>query len=184
MQKMFDDMMVAGRAKEMLTSTQLTLGELILKLEVVNQDLPIVFDEAGFKPTGLESWRGSYRELAIQYKDGGGSCYDQPKDSCEKDEFGDHGYNCPCGGSKGYETTLPKKPKVKDFLKILKMSSGKYFVGYKGGDFTMGKPTPIWVANYGTSSGFKSDEKNNKYSQVVVDIKELKAKVVIKTEAM
>lgn len=185
LQKILDNAIEAGRAKEMLTSPQLTLGEMVLKLEAVDGELPIVFDKRGYKPTGLGSWRGSYRELAIPYEGGGESCYEQPKPDCKRDEFfGDHAYDCPCGRTNKHSTTLPKNPKAKDLLAVLKLANGKYFQGYRGGDFTMGKTTPIWVANYGTSAGFKSDEKNGKYSQGVVDVVQEKNKVVIKTEAL
>jgi hypothetical protein len=33
------------------------------------------------------------------------------------------------------------------FIDFLKQTKGKTFEGYKGGEFTMGKDTPIWVAN-------------------------------------
>ena len=177
------NIMKAKRADDMLNSEQLNLGELILKLEAVtNKELPIVFDYKKYKPTGLDSWRGSYCELSIQY-DGGGTCYEQPKDTCKMDEmFGYHAYDCPCGGSKGYSTSLPESPKVKDLLEKCRLILGKYVVGYKGGDFTMGKTTPVWVANYGESAGFR---KNKNYdSTAVVDILETKKAVVIVTKLM
>lgn len=182
---MLDNAVAAQRAERMLTSSQLTLGELILKLEAVsNQSLPVVFDGNKYKPTGLSSWRGSYAELAITYEVGGGSnCYEQPKPTCQRDEFGDHHYKCECGGSNGHNTSLPKQPTVADLLAVLKLAQGKYFVGYKGGDFTMGKTTPVWVANYGSSNGFKTGEKGYE-SQAVVDIMEQPKKVVINTSAM
>jgi len=183
LQKVLDNAVEAGRAKEMLNSEQLTLGELILKLEAVgNKDLPIVFDEKKYKPTGLDSWRGSYRELAVQFE-GGGTCYEQPDDSCERDEFGDHKYDCKCGGTKDYSTALPEKPTIQNFLDVLNLVKGKYFVGYKGGDFTMGKMTPIWVANYGSSSGFEYED-DDLYSTAIVDVKETKTKCVLITKGM
>ena len=42
-------------------------------------------------------------------------------------------------------------PTVEEFLKKLNSAIGQTFTGYKGGDFTMGKNTPVWVANYGNS---------------------------------
>lgn len=39
--------------------------------------------------------------------------------------------------------------KVRAFLKMLKAAVGKTYTGYKGGDFTMSKDTPVWVSNYG-----------------------------------
>ena len=43
-------------------------------------------------------------------------------------------------------------PDVQWFLKELKSALGKTFEGYKGGDFVMGKTTPLWVSNYGESN--------------------------------
>ena len=42
-------------------------------------------------------------------------------------------------------------PIVADFLKQLRDAIGATYQGYKGGEFTMGKNTPVWVANYGNS---------------------------------
>ncbi len=42
-------------------------------------------------------------------------------------------------------------PKLSDFIKMLKDAVGKEFTGYKGGEFTMTRHTPVWVANYGNS---------------------------------
>lgn len=176
LQTILDNAVVAKRAEEMLTSPQMTLGELILKLEGTDGGLPIVFDDGEYKPTGLGSWRGSYKELAIRYEDGGSPCYDQPGPDCERDEFGDHAYRCKCGGTKEYDTSLPDNPTVGALLKMLRLVQGKYIIGYKGGDFTMGKTTPVWVANYGTSSGFKGG------SQGVVDVKEQDDVVAIITK--
>lgn len=181
MQTIISNAVEARRAKRMLTSDQLTIGELILKLEAVDQGFPVTFDHPKYKPTALDSWRGSYSELAIQYE-GGGACYEQPRPDCKKDEFGYHEYNCPCGGCKKYSTSLPDKPKVSDLLSVLKIIVGKHVVGYKGGDFTMGKTTPVWVANYGEAGGFKLDEKNEKYSQGVVDVIQEAKKVVLVTK--
>jgi hypothetical protein len=38
------------------------------------------------------------------------------------------------------------------FLEMLKDADGKTFEGYKGGDYTMSRQTPVWVSNYGTSN--------------------------------
>ena len=38
---------------------------------------------------------------------------------------------------------------VKDALKICQAAMGEVFEGYKGGDYQMGRNTPIWIANYG-----------------------------------
>lgn len=121
LQKLVDNSVIANRAEEMKTSEQLTLGELIMKLETVSpvyedydkkqQDKDVAFEFEYLKPTGLSSWRGSYRELAIEFD-----------------------------GDKEYT--------VKSFIKELKEAIGKTYQGYKGGDYVMGKTTPLWVANY------------------------------------
>lgn len=184
LQKVIDNAIEAQRAEEMKNSIQLTLGELVLKLEAVsNKKLPVFFDTKRYRPTGLGSWRGSYRELSIQYKDGGCECYEQPKPTCQRDEFGYHHFKCECGGSNTHDTTLPKTPTVNDLLRILKLAQGKYFIGYKGGDFTMGKTTPLWVANYGESGGFDYEDESL-YNTAVVDVTEGKKKVVINTKGM
>jgi hypothetical protein len=38
---------------------------------------------------------------------------------------------------------------VGELLAELEDAVGKVFEGYKGGDFRMGRETPLWVANYG-----------------------------------
>lgn len=122
---MINNELAVRREEEMKTSPQLTLGELILKLEPIvaaqkakkeNDEATVRFDFAYFHPTVLSSWRGSYRELALEFSDEG------------------------------------EAPKVSEFLKKLKEAVGKTYEGYKGGDFVMGKTTPLWVANYGDSN--------------------------------
>jgi hypothetical protein len=137
------------RDEKMKTSTQTTLGELILVVELVVKDMnkPIVFDfDQNMKPYGVSCWRGSYTELAVNY---------DPK------------------GVKN----------VKEFLKILKDAIGKEFQGYKGGDFMMGKTTPVWVAtDYGDIS--IADYKGNKEHLTVgvIGISDTESKVIINTK--
>lgn len=38
---------------------------------------------------------------------------------------------------------------VSRLLKILNEAVGHIYMGYKGGEYTMTKKTPVWVANYG-----------------------------------
>ena len=40
--------------------------------------------------------------------------------------------------------------KVSEMLNMCQECMGEVFEGYKGGDFQMGRNTPIWVANYGS----------------------------------
>ena len=147
LQEFLDNSIVAMRDKAMKTSKQLSLGELILKLEAVkNKNLLVYYDDKKFAPTNsFLSWRGSYRELAMDY-----------------------------------EKTASYT--VKDILEAAKETIGKTLGGYKGGDYLMGKNTPIWVANWGESSGFKHTR--TKYSQAVVDVQKLKTSVIIVTEPM
>lgn len=122
MQTYIQNAVKAGRQNTLSKSDQLTLGELILKLEPIVEKQKERKDEAEVKydfeylfPTSIDSWRGSYDELALNFEIEG---------------------NC---------------MKVTDFLKMLKEALGKEFTGYKGGEFYMNKNTPVWVANYGNS---------------------------------
>lgn len=130
LQEYLDNFTTAAREERMKTSSQLTLGELILKLEPIvkaqkrkkEEDLAIVkFDFADTFPTHLHSWRGSYAELAIGW---GGGTY----------------------GSEENPMTVVK------FYEMLKSAIGKEFTGWKGGEFTMDKNTPLWVSDDGMGS--------------------------------
>lgn len=71
---------------------------------------------------------------------------------------------------------------VSDWIEKAKECLGKTFTGYKGGDFTMGKNTILWVSQYASCGGFKQT-KDLPY-QAVVGIEETESVVVILTEAM
>ena len=111
----------ASRANTLANSDQLTLGELILKLEPIvknqkeGEEATVRYDFEYLFPTSINNWRDSYDELALNFE------------------------------------TQGEEMKVSDFLKMLKDCIGKEFTGYKGGEFTMHKGTPIWVANYSHS---------------------------------
>ncbi len=45
------------------------------------------------------------------------------------------------------------EPTVATVLKWCLEAVGKEFEGYKGGEFTMSRSTPLWVANYGKTGG-------------------------------
>lgn len=174
-QNVLTNTMKAKRAEEMKTSIQLTLGELILKLEAIGKNLPIYFDNKKYRPTGIESWRGSYCELSINYE-GGGNINSTEIEKVHKFKSGDH------TEYKSIDTALPKNVKVKDLLSMLKISIGKTMTGYKGGDFLIGKTTPVWVSRYGQSSGYK---KNKNYdSQAIVDVEVKEKKAILKTKMM
>lgn len=131
------------RAEAMKTSPQLILGELILKLETFNVDMAVVFDVNNYHPTSIDSWRGSYCELALGYGD------------------------------------AEKAPMLSVFLCLLKGTVGQVLTGYKGGDYLMGKITPVWVANYSECGGFRKGGET-----AVVDVIVKAGNVVIKTKAL
>jgi hypothetical protein len=111
-----------SRLETLANSDQLTLGEVISKCEAIakrkyklhdGSEPGVRFDLEYLKPTGIDSWRGSYDELAL--------------------EFGTEG----------------REPPLSEFIEMLKEADGKTYTGYKGGDYTMSRHTPVWVANYG-----------------------------------
>jgi hypothetical protein len=129
LQEFISNSMKARRAGVLAQSDQLTLGEMILKLEpIVSRQKEIIkkykaeamvrFDFEYLFPTAIDSWRGSYAELALNFCDGEGN---------------------------------DKQMTVSEFLRMLKETIGKTLTGYKGGDFLMTKHTPVWVANYSRS---------------------------------
>jgi len=144
LQTILHNAVAAARAEEMKTSPQLTLGEMMLKLEAVqSKGLPVVFDIQDYHPIGIGSWRGSYNELALEYESGG--------------------------------ATLT----ARGVIALLRGVVGRTLEGYKGGNYLMGKTTPIWVANYGDSMGFREEEPT-----AVVDILETEDEVIIETKAL
>lgn len=123
LQTFLDNAVTAARQKTLASSDQLTLGEMILKLEPIiakqkevierhEHEATVVFDFEYLYPIGIDSWRGSYAELALSFDSDGGEM------------------------------------SITAFMKMLKECIGKTFTGYKGWDFVMSKHTPIWVANY------------------------------------
>jgi len=139
------DNAIASRRKESFdNSDQLSLGELILKIEPIinkgeNLEEPptVVYDFTNQFPTHIDSWRGVYAELALNH-----TTYDS-----------------------GGDTPM----NIVDFLEMLKQSIGKEFTGYKGGEFTMSEDTPIWVANYGDAgSTAVIDVVDNDYEIIII----------------
>ena len=47
---------------------------------------------------------------------------------------------------------------LSEFLEMLKGAIGKIYEGYKGGSYVMRSDTPLWVANYGMTQGFRRNE--------------------------
>jgi hypothetical protein len=59
---------------------------------------------------------------------------------------------------RGYYSDLAFEPSsefttVAEFLGECKQALDSTFEGYKGGDFRMGADTPLWISEYGVSSG-------------------------------
>ena len=134
------------RNRRFNASPQLALGELISKLETVDKNLPVYFDDENYipdVPAGIDTWRGSYDELAIGY---------------EK------------------TSKFIKIPKVKDLLSALDSVIGSELPGWKGGSYLMSKNTPVWVATQGKRFGFSSSEKERYFQAVVdIIVKDNKA---------
>ena len=114
-------------------SEQLTLGEIIDKLKPLiskqesiskkyDHEATVVFDFEYAFPINFGSWRGSYSELSLSF------------------------------GFVGYKFESDEKSMgLSEFLKKCEETVGKTFEGWKGGDFTMDRDTPVWVANQGNS---------------------------------
>ena len=47
--------------------------------------------------------------------------------------------------------SMTEAPTVFDLIAKMQAAVGKKFEGYKGGEFRMGRQTPVWVSNYGES---------------------------------
>lgn len=113
----------AGRKKTFDNSNQLTLWEMILKLELIynnltdenKKDYEICFDFEYLFPTYFSSWRWSYNELALNFD------------------------------------IEWQKHKLKDFIEVCKSTVWKEFIWYKWWEFVMTKNTPVWVARYWNS---------------------------------
>ncbi len=143
LQTYLDNAMAARRAESMAQSDQLTLGEIISKCEAIadldykcsdDEGPTVTFDFEYIRPTGIDSWRGIYAELAL-----------------------------------GFSSKCDEMP-LSIFIELLKDAEGKTFTGYKGGDFTMSRHTPVWVANYGNSG-----------NTAVIDIVDARWQVIIIT---
>lgn len=156
MQIWIDRMIETAREKRMQDSPQITLGEMIRRLEAIpptyesggaQHPKRVWFDFGRTYPVELQSWRGSYAELALTFDYDGriSRRYSEPWAS-------------------------PEYPTAEQVLAMLRNAVGNTFTGYKGGDFTMDESTPIWVANYGDSG-----------NTGVVGVRDLKWEIVIDT---
>lgn len=129
MQDYIQGLVKKQRDKSFSNSPQLSLGELIAEIEKCGvlkdngEDKEVCYDFGTAIPTKLDSYRGSYDELALGYKLTG---YDNDAE---------------------HLTEI----KAKDLLNHLKEAIGKEYTGWKGGNYTMSKDTPVWVANSGNA---------------------------------
>ena len=125
MQDYIANLVQQARDKSFANSPQLSLGEVIAEIEECGtqqdngQDKEICYDFGTAVPTDLESYRGSYNELALGYK------------------------------LTGYDNDAESAASAKDLLQHLKKAIGKQYTGWKGGQYTMSEDTPVWVANPG-----------------------------------
>ena len=114
LQRIMTNEVAAMRFEKMKTSQQLMLGELIILLDhVKDEKAHIRLDFDGQCPRYLDSWRGSYCEIAINYD------------------------------------SVDPVISVAEFVGKCKDAVGDEMEGYKGGEFIMGRNTPVWVSNYG-----------------------------------
>ena len=107
---------------------QLSLGDLIALLEATEQkDIggnfkTVWLDVPDMMPSSIASYRGSYDELAIGFTE------------------------------LRFDGEANKFARVDNFIKTLKGAIGETFEGYKGGSNRMSSTTPLWVAQWGSSS--------------------------------
>lgn len=126
------------------TRPQMTLGQLIDRLEALpDKEMRVIFDFPNAWPGRLDSYRGSYAELALE-----------PDDYRET----------PHSGKREF-------PTVETLLSALREAVGKTYQGYKGGDFTMKRETPIWVSYWGSTS-----------ETAIVDVLPKEYQVILMTE--
>lgn len=147
LQQQFDIIVKAKRKESFDKSDQLSLGEMILKLEPIVEkqkqriaenktEATVQYDFEYLYPTSINSWRGSYAELALNFV-------------TDENEY--------------------KPMTVTEFLALLRGCVGKEFTGYKGGEFIMTKNTPVWVANFGNSGNTAViDIIDNNYSVIII----------------
>lgn len=80
LQKWVDNAIKTAREDRMKRSDQLTLGIMIQKLEPIvekqkerKDEATVFYDFGNLFPTEIDSWRGSYAELALNYTESGES---------------------------------------------------------------------------------------------------------------
>jgi hypothetical protein len=130
LKNILDNAVNAQRQEALKTSPQLTVGEIILLLKPIvekykekpEEDQPeVYYDFEYLYPTELDSWRGIYAELALNFT------------------------------ARKFPNNKQEPLTVSEFLSLMEGSIGTEYGGYKGGTFRMSKHTPVWVANYGNA---------------------------------
>jgi len=125
----------------------MTLGELLEELkkaasEVDPKKTNVYFDFGWTFPSvehGLDSWRGKYDEVAIEW-----TCTDIEPDA--------------------------RPPTLEQLINAVSNAIGATMTGYKGGEFTMTKHTPVWVDRWGDGA-----------ETALVGVKNLRWKIVLET---
>jgi len=120
-----EELLAERRNAVLDNSPQLLLGQIIEKLEAIEDRQYLVYYDFEFAfPTILDSWRGSYCELALGFD-----------------------FN-------GYGGSLRKDPAAKnadELIEHLRSGIGETYTGWKGGEFKMNENTPVWVSNPGNN---------------------------------
>lgn len=73
-QDYLDGIIKSNRRQRISESDQLTIGEIISKVKAISDkegELHVQYDFADLYPTDIDSWRGSYDELALNHSSGG-----------------------------------------------------------------------------------------------------------------
>lgn len=123
LQTYLDNAVKAQRADTLAVSDQLTLGEIISKCEAI-------------AAKGHKLSDGSEPDVTFDFE------YMRPSEiDSWRGIYAELALSFEYKGSKS----------LSEFIVMLKEAVGKTYTGYKGGDFTMSRHTPVWVANYGNS---------------------------------
>ena len=74
LQQLIDQKIKQARQERLLQNDQLTLGQIIQKIEgLADKTATIQYDFEYYFPKSIDSWRGSYDELALDIHSGGGN---------------------------------------------------------------------------------------------------------------
>ena len=129
-QTMVTNAVTAARVEELKKLPVLTLGELIAKLEEIERKDPSRLEKYG---------EGNYPHVQFDF------CGMEPTTL-------DSWRGVYAELALGYaESAYPKECSLSELLAELRSGVGKTFQGWKGGDLTMGRGTPVCVANPGRS---------------------------------